>query len=375
MRIVLIHHAAPPVVGGVERVLGHHARLMADAGHEVVVVAGRGGAAGRRTTFVHEPLVDSLHPEVMAMSLALAAGEVPPLFEVIAGRIEESLTPIVQHADIVIAHNVASLNKNLALTAALHRLSQSAGDTRFVLWHHDLAWALPHYLPTLHPGHPWDLLRTAWPGVTQVVISQQRRRELVALTGLPDRSIQVIPNGVDVAGMLGFDHRTQTLLRSAPILASDPLLLMPARILPRKNIELGIRVVASLRSTGRSAGLLVTGPVDPHDSEERGYHAMLRDLVRELRVADHVWFPGARTDRGLADAVVADLYALADVLFLPSREEGFGHPGARGAPAPAPHRVLGPARVARGGWSGRDLRRSRRRPRRDRSSAHRASGG
>lgn len=326
MRIALIHHAAPPVVGGVERVVGHHARLMAAAGHEVTVIAGRGGLAGRGLHHVREPLVDSLHPEVVAISRELERGVIPPMMDVLVDRLEGILAPIIRATDIVISHNVASLNKNLALTAALHRLSQSSPDTRFVLWHHDLAWALPRYRPSLHDAWPWDLLRTAWPGVVQVVISQQRRQDLVALTGLPEHLIEVVPNGVDVPMMLGFDHRTTKLLRSARVLDAEPLLLMPARIVPRKNIELGIRVVSALRTMGRPAGLVVTGPVDPHDHEERGYLAMLRDLAQELRVTGSVWFPGAANERGLADPVVADLYALADALFLPSREEGFGIP-------------------------------------------------
>jgi glycosyltransferase involved in cell wall biosynthesis len=326
MRIVLIHHSAPPVVGGVERVVGHHARLLAAAGHEVVVVAGRGSLGGRRVTFVHEPLADSLHPEVLVMSAALAAGEVPPLFAVIRDRLIESLGTAIATADVVIAHNVASLNKNLALTAALHTLATRTGGPRLVLWHHDLAWALPHYRPSLHDGDPWDLLRTAWPGVTQVAISEARRIELAAITGLPPASITVVPNGIDVHEMLSLDHRTIALTRSLPVLDADPLLLMPARIIPRKNIELGIRVVAVMRDLGRPAGLLVTGPVDPHDGEESAYLDRLRALANEVGAVSHVWCPGAASERGLTDAVVADLYSLADVLFLPSREEGFGIP-------------------------------------------------
>jgi glycosyltransferase involved in cell wall biosynthesis len=326
MKIVLIHHSVPPVVGGVERVVGHHARLLAAAGHEVVVVAGRGSLGGRRITFVNEPLADSLHEDVLAMSAALAVGEVPPLFEVIRDRLVEALGPIVAAADVVIAHNVASLNKNLALTAALHLLSGRPGGPRFVLWHHDLAWALPHYRPSLHDGAPWDLLRTAWPGVTQVVISEARRRELATLTGLPPTVITVVPNGIDVHEMLGLDHRTLALARSLPVLDAEPLLLMPARIIPRKNIELGVRVVAAMRDLGHPAGLLVTGPVDPHDGEESAYLDRLRALANEVGAVSHVWCPGAASERGLTDAVVADLYSLADMLFLPSREEGFGIP-------------------------------------------------
>ena len=43
-RIVLIHYTVPPVVGGVETTLAHHARLLAQDGHRVRLIAGRGRA-------------------------------------------------------------------------------------------------------------------------------------------------------------------------------------------------------------------------------------------------------------------------------------------------------------------------------------------
>jgi len=326
VRVVLIHHAAPPVVGGVERVLGQHARLMADAGHTVTIVAGRGTKAETGVGFLHMPLVDTQHPSVTELGVALAAGRVPPSFGRIRDRLVADLRAVVEWADVVIAHNVGSLNKNLALTAALHQLSQAESAPAFALWHHDLAWTLPHYRASLHDGPPWDLLRTAWPGVTQVAISQVRRRQLASLTGLAEDAITVVPNGIDVAAMLRLDRRTRTILRRTRLLDTEPLLLMPARILPRKNIELGLRVVAALRAMGHRAGLVVTGPGDPHDPDALAYRSSLLELRDALEIGDAVWFLGADHEEGLPDEVVADLYALADVLFLPSREEGFGIP-------------------------------------------------
>ncbi len=44
MKIDLLHYSAPPIVGGVESVISHHARLMSKAGHPVRIIAGRGDA-------------------------------------------------------------------------------------------------------------------------------------------------------------------------------------------------------------------------------------------------------------------------------------------------------------------------------------------
>ena len=326
MRAALLHYSAPPVVGGVEQVLGHQAVLLADAGHDVRIVAARGGSGDPRVTFVRMPLVDSLDPTIVAIQRELDAGRVPAAFIELRDELVDDLIEALDGCDVALCHNVGSINKNLALTAALRELAERPGLPRLVLWHHDLAAVQAHPRSSLHGGYPWDLLRTAWPGVIHVTISETRRRELAALTGLAPDAIAVIPNGVDVAALLKLDPATVQLLERSAIAAADPLLLMPVRVMPRKNIELGLRVVAAMRSEGRPAGLVVSGPADPHDSSESDYLATLLQLRSTLGLDDAVWFPGVGAESGLRAAVVADLYALADALFLPSHDEGFGIP-------------------------------------------------
>ena len=44
MKIALLHYSVPPIVGGVESVIAHHARLMSADGHSVRLIAARGEA-------------------------------------------------------------------------------------------------------------------------------------------------------------------------------------------------------------------------------------------------------------------------------------------------------------------------------------------
>jgi glycosyltransferase involved in cell wall biosynthesis len=178
VKVVLLHYAAPPVVGGVETVIGHQARLLAESGHAVSVVAGRGAQTDAGVEFVQLPLADSRNPEVLRVKSDLDAGRVPEQFAPLVDRTSAALSEITTGADWIIAHNVCSLNKNLVLTAALRRIADRPGPPRLILWHHDLAWTTPRYRDELHAGYPWDLLRTAWPGALQVTISEFRRREL-----------------------------------------------------------------------------------------------------------------------------------------------------------------------------------------------------
>lgn len=327
MQIALIHYSAPPIVGGVERVLAHQARLMADAGHAVRIVAARGAQTDERIPFVSVPLADSRHAALAPLKAELDAGRVPPEFEGVVIELEHQLHSALQEIDVVVAHNVCSLNKNLALTAALHRLAHKPGAPRFILWHHDLAWTTPRYRSELHAGYPWNLLSTAWPDAYQVVISELRRRELAKLMHLPPETIAVIPNGLDVARFFKLEPLTQTLVGQMQLLEAAPILLLPVRITPRKNIELALRVLAALRRGPLpSAHLVITGPLGPHNPANAHYFEQLKNLRAELSLQGAAHFLAELNESYLPDEVVADFYRLADALFLPSREEGFGLP-------------------------------------------------
>lgn len=326
LQIALIHYSAPPIVGGVESVLAAHANLLAEMGHSVRVIAGRGAAWRDDIPVVVLPLADSRAPEVLACKSALDKGEVPSDFAALVETLTMQLGDALAGCDVVIAHNVCSLNKNLALTAALHELSQQVGAPAFVLWHHDLAWTTPRYAAELRAGYPWSLLRTAWQGATQVVVSRLRQQELADLMALPLDEVHVVPNGVDLARFFKLEEATQQIIDEYDLLTADPLLLLPVRLTPRKNIELALRVLAALRSEMPRARLLVSGPLGPHNPANAAYFEQLKTLRDELALGDSAILLAERSSDFLPDEVIADFYRLADALFFPSREEGFGIP-------------------------------------------------
>lgn len=328
MNIALLHYSAPPVVGGVESVLAQHARLMAQAGHSVRVVAGRGQPGSAPIEWEFQPLMDSRHPEVLAVKAALDAGAVPLGFARLRDQLAAALEKQLRTVQVVVAHNICSLHKNLALTAALQQLNQVSGGPRFILWHHDLAWAAPRYRAELHEGYPWNLLReaAAWPTATHVTVSEQRRRELAELTGLTPERITVIPNGVDRTAFFKLEPQTQALVDAMQLAEAEPLLLLPARLTPRKNIELALRTLAELRRDWPRAMLLVTGPEGPHNPANAAYKQSLLALRAELNLQQAAHFVAEHSSEFLPDAVIADFFRVAHALFFPSRDEGFGIP-------------------------------------------------
>jgi glycosyltransferase involved in cell wall biosynthesis len=78
--------------------------------------------------------------------------------------------------------------------------------------------------------------------------------------------------------------------------------------------------------------LVVSGPPGPHNPTNAAYLAQLKQVQHESGAGDSVVFlyevftDTAGQPRPVSDAMLADLYKLADGLLMPSRSEGFGIP-------------------------------------------------
>lgn len=329
MRLALLHYTSPPVTGGVEAVLGAQARVLREAGHEVMVVTGHG--AGEVV-----PEIDSRHPEVEALAGLLAAGQsAPDAFEDLRRRLAGRLGPLLAGRDVVIAHNVMTMPFNLPLAAALVDLGRP-----LLAWTHDLAWVNDRYLPFRRPGRPFSILHEAQPGVTYVAISAARQAEVCACLGLEAGAVAVVPNGIDPAGFLGLSPQTLDLAERGGFAGPGPLVLVPVRVTRRKRIELAIEAAAELRLRHPGLRLVVSGPLGAHDAGNLAYADELRTLTSRLGLDESVRFlhhlAGPGDDHPVPDRVMAELYRMADCVLLPSESEGFGLPLLEAALARAP---------------------------------------
>jgi mannosylglucosylglycerate synthase len=299
VKIAIVHYSLPPIVGGVETVAGHHARLFQGAGHDVTAICGRGGE-GLGTSLRHIP--DKGSPEAL----------------------RAALFPVLAKQEVVMMHNVCTMPFDLALTQVLAEAAQELPQVRFIAWIHDLAACNPDYAIPTDDGGPWDLLRMAQPHFEYVAVSPLRARQWALLTGTDMGRCRVVPNGIEPAEILRLGDDLMRWERAHRLLERDFLLLHPARLLRRKNVELGLEVAAAIKQAGRSCAYLITGAADPHHAPAAEYAAEIRQRRAQLGlkadaffVQDH--FPVRAEELG-------QLYSLADALFFPSRQEGFGLP-------------------------------------------------
>jgi len=324
-RIAILHYASPPGIGGVESTMAHHAQGLANLGYPVRVISGAGESFNPNVETIIHPLFGSRDPRILAVKHELDQGITSGTFDALVNDIEALLRQALDGCEVCIVHNIHTMNKNLALTAALHRLS----GPRMIAWCNDLAWTNPLYHDELRGGYPWTLLSQAWPNTRYVTISQSRQTELAALLQIPIEAIPVLTPGIDVAQFLNWTPTTRFLEAKLALLDADKLLLLPARLTRRKNIGLALHVIAELRRvSGEDSRLIVTGPPGPHNPANPGYLGELLGLRKALGLENAAHFLYDLTEPPLIpdDPTMSNLYQLADGLFFPSLQEGFGIP-------------------------------------------------
>jgi glycosyltransferase involved in cell wall biosynthesis len=368
----ILHFTCPPIVGGVELLMGQHAELLLEHGYAVRVLSGRGGSFNRAVPVTLLPALDSKCPDLLVVNEELKIGAVTARFETLVDELLGLLREHLAGLDVCIVHNALSLHFNLPLTVAFARLIAEGGAPLLVAWCHDLAWTNPLYIPLMREREPWSLLKTRLPGVRYVVVSEDRRRDLLALWGgaltpqplnepltsssspargsgeldaylapLPrtGRGAEgegspdpvVVPAGVSVRTKLRPRAATVALIRQLGLDDGWPFMLLPARITRRKNIEYAIGVTRALRDLGLQPRLLVTGPPGPHNVRSIDYVDELQAERARLDVRAEVTFLyEERRSSGrfwtATDPMMDDLYNLADLLIFPSSQEGFGIP-------------------------------------------------
>jgi len=333
IRTAMMHYSAPPTVGGVEAVIRAHAKTFIEEGYPVSVITGTGEKAALPpgVGFVHLPMLDSQHKDILKINEGLEKGIVQKGYYKVRDNIKTHLEEKLQGFDNVIVHNVFSKHYNLPFTEALHQLLDEGKIKNCIAWCHDFSWATERDKPFLYDRWPWDLLRTFREDTQYVVVSKKRQRVMAKTFNIPKRKIKVIYNGIGPKELMGVSEETNTLIESLGLDRADLIVLMPVRVTHAKNIELAMHVAARLRSEHCTPQFLMTGPPDPHDPENLAYFEELKKLRTRLKVEKNFRFlyeENPDTDEAyiLDMKIVEELYRVCDLVFMPSHSEGFGMP-------------------------------------------------
>jgi glycosyltransferase involved in cell wall biosynthesis len=314
-------------VGGVEEILSQHATILHRLGQHISVLVGMGEVFTDSFPVRIEPLLGSQDESITKAHERCANGDYKPLKR-LTNRIYDILTDWAQNLDVVLAHNVLHMPFNLPFTLALRRLAASSGGPVIVSWAHDSPYfepAPPEYLKE----HPWNVLHRTHPAIHYVTISESRKLRFQELCA--DVLWKVIPNGIDPAGFFYLDEKSRRLAEELDLFGRDLVVVQPSRITPRKNLELSIHIIRGIKILGYNVLFIMTGAYDPHENRAVSYYRRLRYWINELGMQDNTAISAEYRFRDgkklVPDRIfIRDLYLMADLLLMTSKDEGFGLP-------------------------------------------------
>jgi mannosylglucosylglycerate synthase len=257
-----------------------------------------------------------LHERIEAMAARLAAA--------IARFVDEF------HVDVLFTQNALSIPMHVPLGVALTDFIAATGIPTLA-HNHDLAWERERFAVTCVPDIVERCFPPALPSVQHLAINSLAQQALRTRKGV---EAELLPNIFDFAtaapAMTAFNA---DLRASLGLNDQHVLILQPARVIPRKGIELAIELVRRLRESQHRARLLGKEPVlvISHHAGDEGlaYLERLQALARTAGVpliyaAGHFAAePGLAGGRKLY--ALWDAYVHADFVTYPSLLEGFGN--------------------------------------------------
>ncbi len=335
-KIGIVHYTAPArKVAGVEVVIDYHTRVLTERGYNIRLIFGEGGGLDYRNLEECEvPLLSSENPRVQAVQKEiLNKHKKTEEFEKLKDDIKKELRKLFSDLNSCIIHNIPSMPFNFAATAAVNELADDM-KVRFIFWLHDTVFVREEWQDSIGK-FPFTLLHHKNRRIIFVTPTSFRARQFASLEdpyNVP--RMKVIPNGVSVEEYLKIDETTKQLMKRLGLSFNDFIIVAPVRMLPRKNIELALHVVHELvnLSGKKKIKLLISGPPGA-DPESMAYEAKLREMIRMRRLQENVIlchdlisFKRRFSNKKIVKWSVADVYNIADLVFIPSKEEGFGLP-------------------------------------------------
>jgi glycosyltransferase involved in cell wall biosynthesis len=163
--------------------------------------------------------------------------------------------------------------------------------------------------------------------LNHVAISDTRRLDLSHYLGIPCADIRVVRPPLDIMQWLDLWQETRRVIALTSLFEREPVLFVPAKLLPHKNLRLAVEVAAEILAAGLHPLVLISGARSPHEpAVSRAELAELESHARSVGAGDSVQIVTSLLGRAPRRRTIRELMQLSDVVFLPSAEEGFGMP-------------------------------------------------
>ncbi|MDP3917824.1 MAG: glycosyltransferase family 4 protein [Candidatus Woesebacteria bacterium] len=293
-------------------------------GHKVTFVAGELDRTGILIPelFFGNPKVVELHDKVVFSKNNFKEIEAE-VFE-LAGKIEGKLREAFNghKPDLLIIANCLSLPMHFPLAVALTRIVDEY-KIATIARHHDFWWERKRFLKSSCFPFFKRWFPPVSPYIKHVTINSIAQKELKEKIGIDS---VIIPDTFDYQSTKNKkDLFNKSFRKDFDISKDDVVFLQATRIIPRKRIEIAIKLVKKLDNP--RIVLVIVGRAG---DEGREYKNKLYSLVKKLKVrvifaGDYVNFHRKITGGRRKIYTLWDAFVASDYVTYPSEVEGFGN--------------------------------------------------
>lgn len=294
-------------------------------GYKVVYVAGELDRAGIVIPELHfnSPDVYDLHQKIVYGKNSFK--QVQSDIYAVAGKIEGKLRDAIngKPPDLLIVSNVFSLPMHFPLSIALARIIEEF-KIPTIARHHDFWWERKRYLrstlfPFFRKWFPPNL-----PNIAHTVINSISQRELKKRYGIDS---YIIPDCFNFSSGINsrLDSYSKNFRKDLGISGDDTVFLQATRIVPRKRIELSIKLLDKLNNPKNV--LVIAGHAGDEGVEylEKLKILAATSTARVLFIGDYVNSRRKITQNGRRIYTLWDAFKNADFVTYPTELEGFGN--------------------------------------------------
>jgi glycogen(starch) synthase len=303
MKVLILSWEYPPLIeGGLARHVVKLSEGLVERGVEVHVLT-RGGeespaeelAGGVHIHRVREPTrpadlnefvawVERMNSDMLAAGVELGDGH---RFDIVHGH------------DWLVANACDHLAKRFGspLVTTIHATEHGRHQ----------GWVNKHPQIYIHGVERWITNRSD----RVIACSTFMREQIVDIFGVPESSVEVIPNGIDTDDIRPQNDAELLRLRAEFAAPDESLVLLVGRLVYEKGFQVALEAMPMVIERLPATRFIVAGS-GPHEEE-------LRRQAEELGLMKSGTFVG-----WIGDDVLHSLYAIADVCVVPSIYEPFG---------------------------------------------------
>jgi glycosyltransferase involved in cell wall biosynthesis len=329
-KIAIIHFTIYPVIGGVEILIDQHARLLADRGYDIELFVAQGQKFDPRVKVTVVPEIDCTSKDNMEVRQKLEKeNTVIPKFEVLSKDVYKVFKKLLADKDYCVIHNMQTNQLHIPAAKAFRKLATEL-PTKFIAWCHDHVLLTPYYADKDKDKYPWTVISEKDKNMNYVVVSKTQQKHMAKLFGVDKKQLKVVPNGVPIKNFLIKSDFVYNFFVKNELFKEHLIMLMPSRVVPRKNIEYGIKLLAEIKKKHKFGKIIITGKAHAQRPELRKYYHDLKQLALDHGLEKDVIWLSEQVHKGkevyIDDQMIVDLFQVCDALLFPSIKEGFGIP-------------------------------------------------